>query len=244
MVERAHVESAVDLFFSRLDISPRLEHLRTCFPQEADWLVVGGALRNLIIDLIHGNAPPTRDIDLFIANLDKDFRLPAKIADESICPTELGGWRWQPRGCPYAFDLCLLPNFVIIAKYGLAPTLENLLKSVDFTVNAIVYDVAGRRIFEDHCISDISRRMIEFNTPRMLSRLLHAYRIMLVRHKTGFQLSETVFAFLRGQLDLDTVSSLGALIATKQGEQTAELILADYDRICRCRTYGDYLKSN
>jgi len=242
MVDRIRVESAVDSFFSRPEIASRLEYLRACFPQEARFLVTGGAIRNLIIELIHGSAPATRDIDVFIAEVDKNFPLAERMAVENIGPTELGGWSWQPAGCRYAFDLCLLPNFVIIAKYDLAPSLENLLKSVDFTVNAVAYDVAGRRIFERHCISDISRRVIEFNTRRMASKLLHAYRILLVRHKTGFRLSERVFSFVRGQLDVDTLRSLKQLLSSKQGEQTTRMILSEYDRICRCADYGEYLK--
>jgi hypothetical protein len=238
------VGSAVDSFFTRPPLRARLDYLRACFPQEARFLVAGGAIRNLIIELIHGSAPPTRDIDLFIAAVDKDFALPQELTAGNIHPTELGGWRWQPRGCPYAFDLCLLPNFAIIAKYGLAPTLENLLQSVDFTVNAVVYDVAGRRLFEHHCISDISRRVIEFNTRRMATKLLHAYRVLLVGHKTGFRLSEKVFEFVRGQLDVDTLSSLKQLLSSKQGERTARLILNHYDRICRCADYGEYLRLN
>jgi hypothetical protein len=244
MVDRNRVESTVDSFFSRPEIACRLDYLRACFPQEARFLVAGGAVRNLIIELMHGSAPRTRDIDLFIAAVDKDFPLAQKLTAGNIHPTELGGWRWQPSACPYAFDLCLLPNFVIIAKYGLAPTLENLLQSVDFTVNAVVYDVAGRRMFEHHCISDISRRVIEFNTRRMATKLLHAYRILLVRHKTGFRLSAKVFAFVRGQLDIDTLSSLKQLLSSKQGEQTTRLILTEYDHICRCADYGEYLKLN
>ena len=242
MVDRMRVESAADSFFSRPEILPRLDYLRACFPGEARFLVAGGAVRNLIIELIHGSAPATRDIDLFIAAVHKDFPLAQRMSAENIHPTELGGWRWCPPGCPYAFDLCLLPKFVIIAKYALAPTLENLLKSVDFTVNAVVYDVAGHRIFEHHCISDISRRVIEFNTRRMATKLLHAYRILLVRHKTGFRLSQKVFSFVRGQLDVDTLRSLKQLLLSKQGEQTTQLILTEYDRICHCATYGEYLK--
>jgi hypothetical protein len=215
-----------------------------CCPAQARFLVTGGAVRNLIIELIHGSAPATQDIDVFVAAVDKDLPLPQELTAANIHPTELGGWRWQPSGCPYAFDLCLLPNFAIIAKYGLAPTLENLLQSVDFTVNAVVYDVAGRRMFEHHCISDISRRVIAFNTRRMTTKLLHAYRILLVGHKTGFRLSEEVFSFVRGQLDVDTLKALTYLLSSKQGQQTARLILNKYDRICGCADYGEYLKLN
>jgi hypothetical protein len=236
------IASAVSSFFDRPQILAGLDYLRACFPAGARFLVAGGAIRNLIIELIHGSAPATRDIDLFIAAVDKDFPLPQELTAENIHPTELGGWRWQPSGCPYAFDLCLLPNFAIIAKYGLAPTLENLLHSVDFTVNAVVYDVTDRRMFEHGCISDISRRVIEFNTRRMATKLLHAYRILLVSHKTGFRLSEKVFSFVRGQLDVDTLSSLKQLLSSKQGAQTSRLILNEYDRICRCADYGEYLK--
>ena len=56
-------------FFSRNDIAGPLDYLKHCIPAGARIFVAGGAIRNLLIKTIHGAAPETRDIDLFIGDL-------------------------------------------------------------------------------------------------------------------------------------------------------------------------------
>lgn len=118
---------------------------------------------------------------------------------------EIGGLRWYPDNSPYTFDICLLSDFVLIAKYRLAPLWQSLLICIDFTMNAVIYDFIRKSLYERNCISDIRRSLLEFNTRRMAGKLLLAYRILLIRHKTGFALSPQVFSFIKTQIDLNTL---------------------------------------
>ena len=97
--------------------------------------IVGGSIRNLIIELAFGNAPQTADIDIFIGRLPDDYVITGLLEGEVFEKTDLGGVRWHPKSSDVAFDLCLLPKFVLIQKYRLQPTLENLLNCIDFTPN-------------------------------------------------------------------------------------------------------------
>jgi len=56
-------------------IKQNLVRLRRRLPMGAGILIVGGAIRNIIIELIHGNAPETNDIDLFISGIPGDYPL-------------------------------------------------------------------------------------------------------------------------------------------------------------------------
>lgn len=65
-------------------------------PGTAEIIVAGGAIRNILIDALHGYAPPTGDIDIFIAGLERDFSLSGILHDQTVEPTDLEGLRWYP----------------------------------------------------------------------------------------------------------------------------------------------------
>lgn len=214
--------------------------VRESLPPRASLLVAGGALRNLAIEALHGTSPVTRDIDLFVGNVEPGFSLSRVFSAESTTPTELGGIRWKPDSCSLAFDICRLCDFVVIKQCRYEPTLENLLNSIDFTANAIILDFDTMELYQGRCFEAIQHRILEFNTLAVPNRLLLAYRILVIRFKTGFFLSKQVFSFVKNQIDLDTLMALRPLLVSKQGKETGNRIMDDLRRICRYPVYSDY----
>ena len=235
---------AVASFFERPDIHGNLALLGERLPAGAAVYAAGGALRNLLIATMHGSAPPTRDIDLFIGGLEGNFVLADVLADQPAVPTDLKGMRWHPAGSDLVYDLSLLPDFLVIDAYGLDPTPENLLASIDFTINAILYDVRHGTLVERGCSAAVRSRVIDFNSRRIPDKGLMAYRILLMAHKTGFRLAEPVFDFVRHRLELETVRGLKGLLRAKVGKGTAAEIMALYDALCRHHSYGDYRRAH
>lgn len=242
ITDEALVQAVVRLMDSP-DARDGLAWLACHLPGTAEIFVAGGALRNIVIKAVHGRSPPTRDIDCFIGGLPKAFSLPDVLADQPAEPTDLKGMRWRPVGSDLVFDLCLLSDFVVIDTAGWAPTFDNLLAGIDFTMNAIVYDVQRRRLVERGCRAAVRERTIAFNSRLIPDKGLIAYRILLMAHKTGFALAPPVFAFLRQQIPLETLIQVKGLLRAKQGKVAAQAIMADYNRLCHCPSYAAYLAS-
>jgi hypothetical protein len=232
---------AVERFFQRPEIHGNLEYLSRRLPGSAEIVVAGGAIRNVIIDALHGDAPPTRDIDLFIGGLDPDVCLSDVLDDQTVEPTALKGLRWYPVSSGLAYDLCLLPDFVVIDSYHLEPTMDNLLSGIDFTVNAILYDFQRKTLVEKGCTAAVRARVIDFNSRLIPDKLLIAYRILLMSHKTGFNLSDRVFQFIKLRLELATVTHLKKLFKAKVGRSMAISIMNDYNGLCKHSSYDAYL---
>ena len=234
------VVTAVDQYFNQPDIADCLGHLCRRLPADAQVLIAGGAIRNLIIKMMHGSAPPTQDIDLFIGGLSPDFNVTAVLGDLQTRPTDLGGLRWQPESSPYVYDLCLLPNFIIIHTYRLEPTLKALLTGLDLTINAIIYNHRQQILYENGCLAAIRDRCIDFNCQFFPDKCLIAYRLLLMAHKTGFRFSKATFQFLTQRLDVETLASLKRLMRVKQGKVPAKTIMQRLDRLFRHATYSAY----
>ncbi|MCF8052892.1 MAG: hypothetical protein K9L59_16770 [Desulfobacterales bacterium] len=241
-LDRAGLEKRVTLFLSQPTVDAALRELDHHLPPAAAVYLVGGAIRNLAIDAIHGYRPEIRDLDLFINRVGKDTVLSERFPADRFETTDLGGIRWRPEGCGYDMDLCLMKDFVVLVKLRLSPTLDHLLETLDFTMNTLVYDLKRKHLYERNALSDIRRRLLEFNTRTFYTRLATCYRALLLRHKTGFIFSEDVFRFLRSEVDIDTLIEARRLFRGRQGKAVAEALLEYYDRVCTSHDYDDYLR--
>ena len=240
MIDKETVESAVRNFLSLPDQSAPIDYLRCHLPETAVLYIVGGSIRNLIMEMVFENAPQTEDIDIFIAKLPHDYELTDLLVGEVFEVTDLDGIRWHPKSSGVAFDLCLLPKFVMLHKYRLQPSLENLLNCIDFTINATVFDVTNGQLYEKKCIAAIENGCMDFNTHRLYTKQLLAYRILHIHHKTGLMLSEAIFLFLKNQIALSDLSDLKILYERKIGVKKARALMADYDYICSFSDFAEY----
>ncbi len=231
---------AVAAYFGRPSVSGPLEALRRRLPPSAGVLVAGGAIRNVIMEVLHGAAPPTGDVDLFIGGLAPGFPLAQALAGERVAPTELAGLRWDPAPGGPAFDLCLLPDFLVIARFRLAPTADNLLSGIDLTCNAAVLDLRRGTLTEKGCTAAVAARIIDFNSPLVPDKGLIAYRALLMGHKTGFAFARGVYRFLRNRLDLDALNRVKGMLTAKAGKEVAGKVMGGYDTLCRHPSYEAY----
>jgi hypothetical protein len=234
-------DRAIKTFFGQPGIRANLALIRERLPHGAQVVVAGGAVRNVIIEAFFGSAPPTRDIDLFIGGLDRHFSLAAVLGDQATRPTDLKGLRWYPAGSDLAYDLCLLPDFLGIAAYRLQPTMTHLLAGIDFTINAILFDLDRRSVLEGHCTAAVRARVIDFNSPRIPDKGLIAYRALLMAHKTGFRFSETVFDYLVKRLEVGVLRQVKGYLQAKLGKTAAAVVMGTYDALCRHHSYDAYL---
>ena len=237
------ITGRIAAFLDRQEIRTPLLSLEQMLPEEATVYVVGGALRDIVIRELHGSGPVTEDIDLFIGNLADGFDLEARMADQRCLLTELGGVRWQPENTRFAFDLSRLQDFVIFRKYHIEPSLENLLATMDFTFNAIVYDRTSATLHENRCVASIRRRLMDFTSTMFYTREVTAYRALLLRFKTGFILSEAVFEFLKANVDVEVLKFVKNLLYARLSRDGAKAVLDDYVRISGFKDYRAYCRN-
>ncbi|MFH1974434.1 MAG: hypothetical protein ABIJ52_02590 [Pseudomonadota bacterium] len=236
------VKKCVLKFVLRPDIKDAFDFLIPRLPDEAEIFIVGGAIRNLIMKKIHGWSPVTADIDLFIGGIDRSYVIGKILSQEKITKTALGGIRWYPEKTAFPFDLCLLSDFIVIKGFNLKPSLDNLLLNIDFNVNAVVFDVKKENLYERNCINSISSRVLDFNSDLIYDKLITVYRILLFYEKLRFFLSERAYRYLKTLVDIDTLITLKRALISNLGKEKAKEILKCYNRICKYKDYGSYIK--
>ncbi|MDQ1330246.1 MAG: hypothetical protein QG578_509, partial [Thermodesulfobacteriota bacterium] len=202
------VKESVLEFVQRPDIKKALDFLLTRLPDEAELFIAGGAIRNLIMEKIHGWSPVTADIDLFIGGIDRGHVISEILSPEKTAKTALGGIRWYPEKSGLYFDLSLLTDFIAIKGFDLKPTLDNLLLYIDFNVNAIVFDLKKGHLYERNCISSIAGRVLDFNSVLIYDKFITVYRMLLFCEKLKFFLSERALNYTKMAVDIDLQISL------------------------------------
>ena len=236
------VKKCVLKFVLRQDIKDAFDFLIGHLPDEAEIYIVGGAIRNLIMNKIHGWSPVTSDIDLFIGGIDSSHIIRKILSQEKITKTALGGIRWYPEKIDFYFDLCPLSDFIVIKGFNLNPTLNNLILNIDFNVNSVVFDMKKGDIYERNCISSISARFLDFNSYLVYDKLITLYRILLFCEKLRFVLSERAFYYIKNAVDIDLIISLKRAFISNLGKEKAKEILQCSSRICNYRNYESYRK--
>jgi len=237
------VKSSTRAFFHQAAIKAPMDYLCKAVPERAGLYVAGGAIRNIIIALLHGASPPTIDIDLFVGNIGRHLNLKTILRYQRIERTDLGGIRWYPHMSTYCFDISRLSDFLVINKYHLEATRANLLRSIDFDVNAVVYDFKRQALYEHHCLAAIAAKTMRFNTRRLADKVLLAFRVLNIRHKIDFRLGEDIFLYLKTTLDIDTLIQVKALMMEKLGRLTTKAVLKDLNRIGVHKNYQTYCKA-
>jgi len=234
------IEEKIAAFISQHSVRKALDYLIDLLPDGAVIYLVGGAIRNLIIEVYHGRRLLTDDIDLFIGGLPDDIQVSEIFRDERFIATDLGGLRWTPVGSVYDIDICLLKDFILIKKYELTPHLENLLDTLDFTMNTVVYDIRSRQLYARKALEHIQKQVMVFNTRKLYTKTAIAYRTLLLRYKTNFALAQDVFDFVKQAIDLETLMAVKQILGTRFGKNRMLNILADYDRICSYVNFDNY----
>jgi hypothetical protein len=238
--EFSRVRDRVRRFCSQDVLRAPIELLRRSLPAATEFYIAGGALRNIAITHYHGGSPPTKDIDLFLGNLDQRSDLAAVLRGQRIARTDLGGIRWFPSNSIYAFDISRLADFLIIKKYKLEPTRANLLQSIDFDVNAIVYDYNNQELFEQRCLTAVAAQKMQFNTLFFVDKALLAFRALNIRHKIDFVFGEDIFGFLKWALDIHTLIQVKAIMTQKLGKARTKAVLQDLNRLSSRPDYQAY----
>lgn len=143
-------------------------------------LLIGGALRDRL--LANPNGP--KDVDLVTVGTGDEA---LRSALPQATPNFFGGLNFVHDGI--AVDIWPLQHTYHIARYGLAPTVANLLAGAPFNLDKAVFNVQRGRFDGDALLHGIASRQIVYAPRFPYLEHIQAARCVLLRKKTGFSLA-------------------------------------------------------
>lgn len=188
---RKAIRRGLDIVLSE---NPGLEDLFSRLARHGRPVIFGGFLRDQIHNYTHGAALSSRDLDIVVDGTIQD---PPKEAEIN----NFGGYRYRlahglkidcwELSRTYAFNLGLFKS-----------TLNNLVLTTIYSVNACFFDISDNRLVDHHAVTTISQKKILFNCVGYLDRFpeYQAFRAIELVRRLGYELHQDILYFVQSTL--------------------------------------------
>jgi hypothetical protein len=162
------------------------------FPKARPVLIVGGALRDLLLD------PPKtpKDVDITIGGVSNRSLQRLK----GITQNFFGGVTLQRFGL--SADIWPLAETYHIKQFGLSHSVSGFLGGAPFNLDKIAYDMRERQFFDDGCLAGVRRQRIVYAPKVPYLEPIQAARCILLRKKTHFLLDRSAQLLLQRAADI------------------------------------------
>jgi hypothetical protein len=173
--------------------------LTQLFPATWTAVVMGGLLRDLLLDRLLGIKAKPADMDIVIFGADSVGEIKSKLRKTTHSTNAFGGVKCQLRGKGITFDIWRVedhPNMVMAPK---PHTIEQLLRHNLLDVDAMLWDPATDCLHDGGCLKSIRVRRIGLAGAEGISDEFPASQVahvLVIAFKTGFTVSEEVRSFV------------------------------------------------
>jgi len=173
-----------------------------------DIYVMGGFVRDSILQVLYGYNFPINDLDILIDN-SKFVEIAKKYSKENF--SRFGGLKFKYPG--FSMDVFGMNNiFFLKDKPELEKILDNVLNGCDLSTSALGYNLSSRKIYSVGAIEDIYKKEINVNNHSYMKAGPTISRLILHADKMGFKIGETGIDYIKenysSKLDNDILEFL------------------------------------
>jgi len=178
-----------------------LIRLAALFPKPLKTYVMGGFIRDLLIEHVRGTPIEPADYDLVIGGLVSRQELQDKLGCAYIAPNDFGGAKCQIQEDHPIFDIWRIEDHTNMSSAPKPHTIEQLLRHNLLDIDAALWDLSTDFLHDCGCLKAIRAGSIDLmgNDEGISSAFLapQAAHILAVAFKTAFALSDRASDFVR-----------------------------------------------
>jgi hypothetical protein len=195
--------SPLDNYLSK-GIGDELALLCSSFPKAWSIYMMGGVLRDLLLQEFKGIKVSNADVDLVVNGADSSSELCDKLRHYCLRQNDFGGAKCQVSPSGVIFDVWRIEDHVGMSSAPEPHTIEQLLRHNLLNVDAALIDLQTGYLYDFGCIAAIHQAKIALVGQAGISRRFaaaQAAHIILIAFKTGFALSIEALEFVREACD-------------------------------------------
>jgi hypothetical protein len=173
--------------------------LLSLFPVGWKGLVMGGLLRDLLMQQILKIDRTPADVDMIISGADSIEEIKDKLGTVIRSTNAFGGVKCQLRPNGMVFDLWRVEDHTNMALAPKPHTIEQILRHNLLDVDAVLWDSADDSLHDCGCVNAIKAQRIEMMGSDGISREFLATQVahvLVVAFKTNFTLSDGLRSFV------------------------------------------------
>lgn len=159
--------------------------------------LLGGSVRDPIVNFLYGREVPTKDYDILVDNLNVELDLPRLFFGmKDVFTNSYGTVKWRP-DVGIELDVTTFTNANPIRRgEDVKPSLELWLSTCDFNTSSLAYGLGDQVVYDYQAMEGIYKQEVELiggNDPpqRVLARLV------LHSDKLGFKIGRNGIRFIR-----------------------------------------------
>lgn len=197
---------------------PQLKEVEAALPKDWRVYVVGGLLRDLLVEKLHKIPMAVADVDLVVDGAKSADEVHMALSKFHTRRNDFGGVKCQVWNSGILFDIWRIADHVNMARLPPPQTIEQLLRHFLLDVDALLWDVCSNALYEYGAIKAIERRRIDLIGTDGISEglmLVQAVHVVSVAVKTGFEVSEKARIFIQRACKAGTSGELKRLLDRK-----------------------------
>jgi hypothetical protein len=190
--------------FLRTEQGNDFERITALFPPDWKIYVIGGLLRDFLLNCIGGMDLKPADMDIVVEGASTAKEVRERLGAAYISPNTFGGAKCRLRKGGLIFDVWRIEDHTNMAKAAKPHTVEQLLRHNLLDIDAVVWSPNIDCLHDCGCLAAIQAGRIDLMGPAGISRNFLAAQtahVLVVIFKTGFQISEQVRAFIADPYD-------------------------------------------
>jgi len=214
--------------FLATDAGRDLTSLLSIFPAGWKGMVVGGLLRDLLIQLILKIDRMPADVDMVISGADSIEEMKNKLGTVMRSTNAFGGVKCQLRPNGMMFDIWRVEDHTNMALAPKPHSIEQILRHNLLDVDAILWDATSDSLHDCGCVNAIQTQRIGLMGPDGISRGFLATQVahvLVVAFKTNFTLSDDLRSFVADASARCRPSDIEKAIERKLPQATAQIEL-------------------
>lgn len=169
------------------------------FPPEWNTFVMGGLLRDMLLERVQGIEAKPADIDIVISGAGSIQEIQSKLGNTSLSTNAFGGVKCRVRPNGILFDLWRIEDHTNMPKRSGPPTIEQLLRHNLLDIDAILWDPKSDQLHDCGCLKAITAEQIGLESREGISDKVAAAQVahvLAVAYKTNFPLSDELRSFV------------------------------------------------
>jgi hypothetical protein len=185
--------------FLQTEAGRDLKSLTALFPAQWKVFVMGGLLRDLLLEIVPKSDIKPADADLVIFGANSIDAIRRALGSVNQSTNSFGGAKCQIRPHGLVFDIWRVEDHTNMASAAKPHTIEQLLRHNLLDVDAILWDPTTGCLHDCGCLDAIAAGRIGLMGREGISEKFIAVQVahvLVVAYKTNFKLSEKVRAFV------------------------------------------------
>ena len=155
--------------------------------------IIGGFVRDSILNILYKYNFPINDLDILIEDLDFEYKIKNFPRNKL---SRFGGLKFNYN--KFSIDLFSLNNiFFLKNNPKFKKNLENVLKGCDLSTSALGYNLNSGKIYSLKAIEDIYKKEINVNNHAYMESAPTISRLILHSDKMGFKIGKSGIDYIR-----------------------------------------------